>query len=117
MKTPSRVASIRNIIKTPSTHLPPTPQDMDDAEFHDLLQRLSEKGFEALYEGDYKHPHGRGRGGGGGEGAKVNKGEEKILGWSRAYPRNGAARSRRGARTGRGGGRKEAGGTPAPCPL
>lgn len=32
-------------------------QDMDDTEFHDLLRRLSEKGFEALYEGDYKHPH------------------------------------------------------------
>ncbi|KAG2449861.1 hypothetical protein HYH02_005384 [Chlamydomonas schloesseri] len=32
-------------------------QDMDDTEFHGLLSRLQEKGFEALYEGDYKHPH------------------------------------------------------------
>ncbi|PNW70413.1 hypothetical protein CHLRE_17g718750v5 [Chlamydomonas reinhardtii] len=32
-------------------------QDMDDAEFQGLLSRLQEKGFEALYEGDYTHPH------------------------------------------------------------
>lgn len=42
--------------------LPYPPKDMDDTEFHDLLRRLSEKGFEALYEGDYKHPHGMGNG-------------------------------------------------------
>ncbi|GIL76527.1 hypothetical protein Vretimale_6036 [Volvox reticuliferus] len=32
-------------------------QDMGDAEFRVFISNLAEKGFEALYEGDYRHPH------------------------------------------------------------
>ncbi|GLC43650.1 Parvalbumin beta-like [Pleodorina starrii] len=33
-------------------------QDMSEPEFSAFLSQLAEKGFEALYEGDYRHPHG-----------------------------------------------------------
>ncbi|KXZ48429.1 hypothetical protein GPECTOR_28g837 [Gonium pectorale] len=32
--------------------------DMDDQEFRALLSRLTDRGFESLYEADYRHPHG-----------------------------------------------------------
>ncbi|GFR50480.1 hypothetical protein Agub_g12740 [Astrephomene gubernaculifera] len=33
-------------------------QQMDDREFKAFVSRLARKGFEALYEEDYRHPHG-----------------------------------------------------------